>query len=211
MIKFKRGLVFWTDLDILQGKRRPAVIVSRDFINTQENKFVTVVPFSTSVNDDDETPARHLKFKINGRTTQLLPEFMTCIAKDKLVEYIGTFSDEEVEKIDKEIKVHLAYEEYIPAYNKTEVVAESKSIVNEVKSETKVVSIKKESNKNTPYRKVKAMSLSDKCKINDVYTKAVADKDSQTLSHLTKEIADGDRARLGRLMYIIRKDIEKGA
>jgi mRNA interferase MazF len=110
----RRGDIYLVDFEPSVGseikKKRPALIISCDEANKHlrtimvipfSSKIVTVYPFEVFVAKEETGLEADSKLKI----TQ-----MRAVDKARLKKYIGTISNDTLEKVEKAIKLHLAME-----------------------------------------------------------------------------------------------------
>jgi mRNA interferase MazF len=110
----RRGDIYLVDFEPSVGseikKKRPALIISCDEANKHlrtimvipfSSKIVRVYPFEVFVAEEETGLEADSKLKI----TQ-----MRAVDKARLKKYIGTISNDTLEKVEKAIKLHLAME-----------------------------------------------------------------------------------------------------
>lgn len=108
----KRGDIYWADLGkveqnsptSIQRNRRPVVIVSNNQNNTY-SPVVTVVPLTTKQHNS-HLPT-HISFKC-VQDSVALAEQIRVIDKTVLGWYIGHAYKQDLERLNKAIRVHLA-------------------------------------------------------------------------------------------------------
>lgn len=111
-MKIRRGDIFVTDLESVgenvgseQSSKRPAVIIQNDTGN--EYSPTTIVAFITTKNKHNiPTHVRLHTSRLYYPSIALLEQIRT-ISKERLVKYIGTLSDSEMEKIVKALCISL--------------------------------------------------------------------------------------------------------
>ena len=97
--------LFWADLDPVvgseqAGKRRPVLVVSNTVFNTQF-RVVTVVPL-TKLEGKRRTKIFEFEVQLpgnligNGYTSIILPYQIRTVAKERLLEKIGSVSDNQI-------------------------------------------------------------------------------------------------------------------
>jgi len=106
--RLRRGPIFWVEFDPGRGgeirKRRPAIVVSNDTANLVSNR-VQVVPVSSNVTRirSWEAPVR-----VHGRPCKALADQIRTVAKERLLDQIGDVTMNEMQGIERAIKVQLA-------------------------------------------------------------------------------------------------------
>jgi mRNA interferase MazF len=102
-----RGSVWWVDLEPARGteiqKTRPAIIVSNDFANRSINRVV-VIPLTTNVKT---FYAGNAFVTINGIQNKAMADQIRAVDKSRLTNKISELSFEDMQAIDKAIKIHL--------------------------------------------------------------------------------------------------------
>lgn len=109
--EIKRGDIYYIDKfgypeGSVQRSGRPAVIVSND-MNNKYSKVVEVVYCTTKPKEDLPT---HVKILSTNVESTVLCEQVTAVSVDKLTDYHGCCTKEEMEKIDEAIMVSLGLE-----------------------------------------------------------------------------------------------------
>jgi mRNA interferase MazF len=112
-MNIERGKIYLAVLDPVIGKEisktRPVVIVSND----KNNKFsgtVTILPI-TSKNVQKIYPFEVLLSKGVGKlpkTSKVKADQIRTLDKSRIVRFIGTIKKQEMDEIEKAIKIHLA-------------------------------------------------------------------------------------------------------
>ena len=112
-MNIKRGGVYLAALDPVVGreiaKTRPVVVVSND----KSNEFsgtITILPI-TSKNLKKIYPFEVILSKGSGnlpKNSKLKADQIRTLDKSRIVKFIGTLDKQEVDQIDKAIKIHQA-------------------------------------------------------------------------------------------------------
>ena len=103
--KFKRGEVYWGELDPVRGaeiaKTRPCVIISSTALNAIR-KTVVIVPLTTT----PSPPNWPLVLNVHSisPTSKARIEQLRGVDKSKLGKYMADLSDEDMEAIDVALK-----------------------------------------------------------------------------------------------------------
>jgi mRNA interferase MazF len=103
----RRGDVYWVDFDPARGgeiqKRRPAVIVCNNAAARVQNR-VQVVPLTSS------TAAVHrweALVQVGGATSKALADQIRTVAKERLIDHIGTLTPRDLLAVEHALRVQL--------------------------------------------------------------------------------------------------------
>ena len=112
-MNIKRGGIYLAALDPVVGreiaKTRPVVVVSNDK-NNEFSGTITILPI-TSKNLKKIYPFEVILSKGTGnlpKNSKLKADQIRTLDKSRIVKFIGTLEKQEVDQIDKAIKIHLA-------------------------------------------------------------------------------------------------------
>ena len=89
-----------------QRSNRPAIIVSND-LNNENAQTVEIVYLTTQPKKELPT---HVQIMCNGRSSTALCEQVSTVAIERLENYMGTCTDDEMEKINDAIMISLGVE-----------------------------------------------------------------------------------------------------
>jgi mRNA interferase MazF len=104
----RRGEVYWVALDPALGteirKTRPAVIISNDSCNRFGSRVV-VLPVTSNVSSLYPGEAR---IELSGAPARVLGDQLRSIDKSRLKARIGTLSQNELDDVEKAVRITLA-------------------------------------------------------------------------------------------------------
>lgn len=110
--KFKRGEVYYISKDFTHGaeiaKGRPAVIISNDVLNTKLST-IEVVFLTTRVKPISQA---YTTVRSTGLISTVVCDQITTIDKNRVGEYIGRCTPEEMQKVDKAVLYSVGLENY---------------------------------------------------------------------------------------------------
>ena len=102
-----RGEVWWVNFEPAVGgeitKQRPALIISNDAANRHLNR-VQVVPLTSSISKLYPSEAYVL---LEGQQRKALADQLTTVSKQRLSGLIGRLSEEDVQKVERVIRLQL--------------------------------------------------------------------------------------------------------
>lgn len=100
-----RGEVWWVRLDPTLGseirKRRPCLIVGSDVLNERRQTLV-VIPLSTA---PQAAPPLPVPVACAGRPAVAVIDQIRAVTKERLDQYMGTVSSEEVTSIEEALRL----------------------------------------------------------------------------------------------------------
>lgn len=108
-ISIKRGDIVWGKSPKKDGSVqfsrnvRPYLVISNNYCN-EYSPVITVIPFTTA--EKAELPT-HYSIFFNGRNNTILCEQITCISKDLIVDYHGAMEKNDLQEVEKRIKIQL--------------------------------------------------------------------------------------------------------
>ena len=104
----QRGDIFWVDLNPSVGteinKIRPCLIISNNVAN-EFSQRVIIVPLTSSLK---AVQIFEIKVMIAQKTGKVLPQQIRAIDKIRLGKKMGSLTFEEMQKVDKALKLVLA-------------------------------------------------------------------------------------------------------
>ncbi len=102
-----RGEVWWVNFEPSIGgeikKKRPGIILSNDASNKHLNR-VQVVPITSNV---DYLYPSEAYIILNNKQKKAMADQIATVSKERLTEKIGKITREDIQKIEKAIKVQL--------------------------------------------------------------------------------------------------------
>lgn len=113
---FKRGEIYLANLNPKKGnevgKLRPVLIYQTDMLNEIAHPTTTILPLSTHLIDESYP----LRFRVKKRekleaTSEILCDQIRTIDNKRIInEKLTTLSDDELEQVDKQLKIVLGIE-----------------------------------------------------------------------------------------------------
>lgn len=110
----KRGEVYFANLDPVvgseQGGTRPVVIIQNDIGNTHSTTTIAAI----TTNDKHSRMPTHVSLSHNSeplRDSVAMLEQLRTIEKSRLINYVGTLSEETMKKIDDAFMISIGVKE----------------------------------------------------------------------------------------------------
>jgi mRNA interferase MazF len=104
----KRGEVWWVNFDPSVGgeirKKRPAVIISNNAANKHLNR-VHVVPLTSKIGRIYPSEAI---VSLNDMQSKAMADQLTTVSKQRLLNKVGRLTRNDMEKVERVVKVQLA-------------------------------------------------------------------------------------------------------
>lgn len=100
----RRGEIWWVRLDPTLGseikKTRPCIVLTSNTVNNRR-RTVVVVPLSTS---PEASPPLLVRVTCEGRAVVAVVDQIRAVAKERLHEFIGSVSGEELEALESALR-----------------------------------------------------------------------------------------------------------
>jgi len=106
----KRGEVWWVNFEPSVGgeirKKRPSVIVSNNSANRYLNR-IQVVPITSNI---ERLYPSEAYITVNDKKGKAMADQIATVSKQRLINRLGEVSSNDMNKIGRAIKTHLALE-----------------------------------------------------------------------------------------------------
>ena len=107
----RRGEIFYiknSDNDTDPKPSRPAVIVSNNKCNTSNSYYFEVVFLTTQTKHELPT---HVEINSTGKLSVALCESINSVHRDRIGDYVGMCTDDEINRIDNALMISLGLED----------------------------------------------------------------------------------------------------